>query len=90
MGEMDRIEGERVTLRPIAPGDREPLKAIRDEPEVVRFWGEQTAECGSRHVVRAEGFSRRPGNFNRRGFRPRCGWVGLSPSYPPPAHRGDD
>ena len=41
---MERVEGERVTLRPIAPGDREPLKAIRDEPEVVRFWGEQTAE----------------------------------------------
>src|SRR5688500_3013109 len=41
---MDRIEGDRVTLRPIAAGDRAPLKAIRDEPEVIRFWGEQTAE----------------------------------------------
>ena len=40
---MQRIEGERVTLRPIAPEDRAPLKAIRDEPEVIRFWGEQTA-----------------------------------------------
>ncbi len=38
------IRGDRVTLRPIAPGDRAPLKAIRDEPEVIRFWGEQTAE----------------------------------------------
>ena len=38
------IRGDRVTLRPIAPEDREPLKAIRDEPAVVRFWGEQTAE----------------------------------------------
>ena len=41
---MERIEGERVTLRPIAPEDRAALKAIRDEPEVIRFWGEQTAE----------------------------------------------
>jgi aminoglycoside 6'-N-acetyltransferase len=41
---MERIEGERVTLRPIAPEDRAPLKAIRDEPEVIRFWGRQTAE----------------------------------------------
>jgi aminoglycoside 6'-N-acetyltransferase len=40
---MDRIHGERVTLRPIAPGDRPRLKAIRDEPEVIRWWGEQTA-----------------------------------------------
>ena len=38
------IRGEKVTLRPIEPRDREPLKAIRDEPEVIRFWGEQTAE----------------------------------------------
>jgi aminoglycoside 6'-N-acetyltransferase len=38
------IRGEKVTLRPIEPRDRKPLKAIRDEPEVIRFWGEQTAE----------------------------------------------
>ena len=40
---MDRIHGDRVTLRPIAPRDRGPLKAIRDEPGVVRWWGAQTA-----------------------------------------------
>src|SRR5689334_3506571 len=40
---MKRIDGERVALRPIEPEDRAPLKAIRDEPEVIRFWGEQTA-----------------------------------------------
>ena len=32
-----------MTLRPIAADDRAALKAIRDEPEVVRWWGEQTA-----------------------------------------------
>ena len=32
-----------MTLRPIAPEDRAPLKAIRDEPEVIRWWGPQTA-----------------------------------------------
>ena len=37
------IRGDLVTLRPIEPRDREPLKAIREEPEVVRFWGAQTA-----------------------------------------------
>jgi aminoglycoside 6'-N-acetyltransferase len=41
---MDLIRGDRVTLRPIdLERDRAPLKAIRDEPEVVRWWGEQTA-----------------------------------------------
>ena len=39
---MEPIRGERVTLRPIAERDRAPLKAIRDEPEVVRWWGAQT------------------------------------------------
>ena len=33
-----------MTLRPIAPEDRAPLKAMREEPEVIRWWGEQTAE----------------------------------------------
>src|SRR3954453_17494164 len=37
------LHGDRVTLRPIAPEDRSALKAIRDEPEVRRWWGEQTA-----------------------------------------------
>ena len=41
---MERIEGQRVTLRPCAETDRAPLKAIRDEPEVIRFWGRRTAE----------------------------------------------
>jgi aminoglycoside 6'-N-acetyltransferase len=41
---MDRIRGDRVVLRPRAEADREPLKAIRDEPEVLRFWGQQTPE----------------------------------------------
>ena len=41
---MDRIHGERVALRPRVEADREPLKAIRDEPEVIRFWGRQTPE----------------------------------------------
>jgi aminoglycoside 6'-N-acetyltransferase len=36
------IRGEWVTLRPITPQDRDALKAIRDEPEVIRWWGEQT------------------------------------------------
>ena len=41
---MERITGERVVLRPRVEADRAALKAIRDEPEVIRFWGRQTAE----------------------------------------------
>jgi aminoglycoside 6'-N-acetyltransferase len=37
-----QLRGEQVTLRPTAPGDRQVLRAIRDEPEVVRWWGTQT------------------------------------------------
>jgi aminoglycoside 6'-N-acetyltransferase len=38
------IRGERVTLRPFAPADTKALKAIRDEPEVIRWWDVQTDE----------------------------------------------
>ena len=40
---VDRIHGDHVTLRPTEEADRTALKAIRDEPEVVRWWGEETA-----------------------------------------------
>ena len=33
------IVGERVTLRPLAPEDVEPLNAIITEPEGRRWWG---------------------------------------------------
>jgi aminoglycoside 6'-N-acetyltransferase len=39
---MDPIHGDLVTLRPTAPADRAALKAIRDEPEVIRWWDAQT------------------------------------------------
>jgi aminoglycoside 6'-N-acetyltransferase len=38
------IRGDDVTLRPTAPEDRAALKAIRDEPEVIRWWGAQAPE----------------------------------------------
>jgi aminoglycoside 6'-N-acetyltransferase len=34
------VEGERVTLRPIAHEDLEPLADIIREPSVARWWGE--------------------------------------------------
>src|SRR4051794_27577415 len=40
----DVLRGEKVTLRPKTPADRNVLKAIREEPEVVRWWGTQTHE----------------------------------------------
>ena len=33
------LHGERVVLRPVAPGDREGLRAILAEPSVARWWG---------------------------------------------------
>ena len=41
---MDPIRGDRVTLRPFTEADRAAVKAIRDEPEVERCWGRQTAQ----------------------------------------------
>lgn len=35
----DSIHGERVTLRPIVPGDLPRLREILAEPEVERWWG---------------------------------------------------
>ena len=60
---MKRIEGERVTLRPIAPADRAPLKAIRDEPEVIRFWGRQTPEWPGDDESVAAPFDQRRDDF---------------------------
>ena len=36
------LRGERVRLRPTTRADRAALKAIRDEPEVARWWDVQT------------------------------------------------
>jgi len=36
------LRGERVRLRPTTGADRAALKAIRDEPEVARWWDVQT------------------------------------------------
>jgi aminoglycoside 6'-N-acetyltransferase len=34
-----RLPRERIRLRPVTQEDREPLRAIRAEPEVERWWG---------------------------------------------------
>jgi aminoglycoside 6'-N-acetyltransferase len=36
---MSELRGERVVLRPTGPADVEPLRAIREEPEVMARWG---------------------------------------------------
>jgi len=38
------LRGERVVLRPLAEADVPRLAEIATEPEVVRWWGEQSAE----------------------------------------------
>jgi aminoglycoside 6'-N-acetyltransferase len=46
------LQGEKVRLRPLEPGDVERLAEIGGEPEVARWWGEITHE----HLLRqAEG-----------------------------------
>ncbi len=39
-----KLDGERVRLRPLEPGDVERLAEIGAEPEVARWWGEITRE----------------------------------------------
>ncbi len=39
---MTRLFGERVSLRPVEPADREGLRAMRAEPDVERWWGAQS------------------------------------------------
>ena len=41
---MAALEGERVRLRPLEPGDVERLTEIGAEPAVARWWGEITPE----------------------------------------------
>jgi aminoglycoside 6'-N-acetyltransferase len=36
---MTELRGEHVVLRPIGPDDVEPLRAIREAPEVMARWG---------------------------------------------------
>jgi aminoglycoside 6'-N-acetyltransferase len=38
------LQGERVRLRPLEPGDVERLAEIGAEPEIARWWGEITRE----------------------------------------------
>lgn len=36
---MKRLQGDRVVLRPLRAADRAALRAIREQPEVARWWG---------------------------------------------------
>lgn len=38
------LHGERVTLRPVRPTDRDPLAVILAEPSVARWWGPPRAD----------------------------------------------
>jgi aminoglycoside 6'-N-acetyltransferase len=38
------LEGERLMLRPVAPGDRDRLREILAEPEVRHWWGPEDLE----------------------------------------------
>ena len=38
------IRGNEVTLRPTTTADKAALRTIREEPEVARWWGPQSAE----------------------------------------------
>jgi len=40
-----RLTGERVVLRPLTEADREPLRAILEQPSVRRWWGVEPVEA---------------------------------------------
>jgi aminoglycoside 6'-N-acetyltransferase len=51
------LRGERVLLRPGRPEDAEGLFQIRNEPEVVRWWGsDEIEEISDQFIVADEGF----------------------------------
>ncbi len=39
------LRGEQVLLRPVSADDVEELRRIRGTPEVMRWWGEGSAEA---------------------------------------------
>ncbi len=49
------LQGERVTLRPIAEADLEPLAAIIREPGVADWWGESGEPDRLRENLRMDG-----------------------------------
>src|ERR687897_165313 len=49
------IQGEQVTLRPLAEADLEPLAEIIREPSVARWWGESDEPERLRENLRMDG-----------------------------------
>jgi aminoglycoside 6'-N-acetyltransferase len=49
------LHGDRVTLRPVAEADLEPLAAIIREPRVARWWGESDEPERLRENLRMDG-----------------------------------
>jgi aminoglycoside 6'-N-acetyltransferase len=41
------LQGERLTVRDMEPADVEPIRAIRNEPEIVKWWGKGDRWPGS-------------------------------------------
>ncbi len=51
------IQGEQVTLRPLAEADLEPLAEIIREPSVAPWWGEAEEPDRLRENLRMDGFA---------------------------------
>jgi aminoglycoside 6'-N-acetyltransferase len=51
------IQGEQVTLRPLAEADLDPLAKIIGEPSVARWWGEAEEPDRLRENLRMDGFA---------------------------------
>jgi aminoglycoside 6'-N-acetyltransferase len=58
------LEGERVSLRPVRPGDAGALRSVFEDPEVARWWGDprralkealDTADGGAHFVIQVGG-----------------------------------
>jgi aminoglycoside 6'-N-acetyltransferase len=75
------LQGERVTLRPLADSDLEPLSEIIGEPGVAEWWGESAQSERLREDLRMDG-----GAWAIEVDGELAGWLGATeetePEYP--------
>jgi aminoglycoside 6'-N-acetyltransferase len=72
------LHGERVTLRPIAEADLDPLAAVIREPGVARWWGESDEPDRLRENLRMDGAA-----WAIEADGELAGWLGFSEETEP-------
>jgi aminoglycoside 6'-N-acetyltransferase len=76
--ELPTLQGEKVTLRPIADTDLDPLAEIIREPSVARWWGEADEPERLRENLRMEGAA-----FAIETEGELAGWIGFTEETEP-------